>query len=835
MSTAKKKLHIIDGFNILFRAFYAVPSLTRSDDMPVGALYGFLSSITKIMELEEPEHLLVALDSPGPGVRHELYKEYKSHRGEAPQEFIVQAQHVGALMDTLGIKHTMMRSFEADDVIAAYTKHALKEQYKVVIVSSDKDLAQLVQEDVELLNPGTFVRSDVFGVKEKFGVAPSDMLEYLIMVGDSSDNIPGVRGVGPKTALKLLDCYEDIDGIYAHIDELKPAVKKAFEDFAPFRETSYELVRLRDDIPVQISLNDLLWAGISDKKVDEVVRTYEFFSLKGRLVFLQKHTEVSQEHSEEPLDLKNLAEFLRDIDLYGYVHCIKTDVGYLCSSGREKVFAMEHIPEELKSVFMRRDVRGVFWDVRECVDVVDPGHHDDAHVLSFLAYGVLNMEALWKHDAFRFVVQGKNKEHYVSSLCMHLSRVVDICMHTLHKQALISWYKEVEMPLLNVLGGMERYGMAISMDVLQKSERLCREALSKEEQSIFAYAGKTFNVASSQQLSVILYDELKILPQSRVRSTDAKVLEEFKHEPLVKSVMRWRMFHKLLTTYATPLQKKGAQGVIHTHFTSVETLSGRLSSFDPNVQNIPVRTQEGALIRSAFIARPGHKLIVCDYSQIELRLLAHYAGAGKLREAFFQGKDIHQATASLVFNVPEGRVTKEQRGQAKVVNFGLVYGMGAAALAQRLSLTRPEAQALLERCLGRYPEIDSYTKKMQEQAQQKGYVTTIFQRPCYLPLITSINMHEKNHALRQAINIPLQASNADIMKRLMVQLAPELKKFNNTHIVLQVHDEIVVEAPEPMALDVQKCVCALMERVVSLDVQLVVDTRIAAAWSDSAF
>lgn len=832
MNSPVKTLYIVDGFNILFRAFYAVPSLTRSDNMPVGALYGFVSSMTKLMELESPEYFMVALDSPGCGVRGEIYPDYKKNRGEAPEEFKAQASVIADVLDTLGMAYVSAPSFEADDIIAVYTRQAVEKGYNVVIVSSDKDLAQLVEERVVLLNPGTFVKMDTCGVQEKFGVPPSLMLEYLMLVGDSSDNVPGVRGVGPKTAAKLLNQYKSVDGIYNHIDDLKPAAKKAFEAFLSFRGTSYDLVRLRYDVDAHLSLEDLLWKGTTPENIEEIVRTYEFFSLKGRMVFLQKHNDVVIKHATQAFDSQTLEGFIQLVHLHGYIHFVKTDNGTVCASGGSATFVVQEIPVLLQEIMQREDVRCVFWGARNFVSRVRCGHHEDVQVLAFLAYGVTNIDDLWQHAALQFVVRDVPSQERPLALCVHLSRVADMCLHVLSQHSLISWYKEVELPLLNVLSSIEDHGMLLDLDVLSQAEKAFAMELSQEEEKIFALAGKTFNLASSQQLARVLYDELKVLPQGRTQSTDASVLEGVKDHPLVARVLRWRMFHKLLSTYVIPLQKKSQNGLIHTHFSSVETRSGRLASFNPNVQNIPIRTPEGALMRNAFVARPGKALVICDYSQIELRLLAHYAGKGKLQEAFQCGKDIHRSTASLVFGIPEESVTKGQRSQAKVINFGLVYGMGASALAQRLSLERTQGQELLERCLGQYPEIASYTKRMQDFAQQYGYVKTVFDRRCYVPLMSSINTREKNHALRQAINLPLQASNADIMKRLLVQITPVLERYDDTHLVLQVHDEIVIETPQTCAARVQKDVCALMESIVALDVALVVDARIAPSWAE---
>jgi len=828
-NAAPKNFYIVDGFNILFRAFYAVPSLTRSDQMPVGALYGFLSSMTKIVELETPPHLLVALDSPGGGVRHAAYPEYKQNRGAAPEDLLAQISHLPGLLDALGVPYALEEQYEADDVIAAYTKLALSQGLHVVIVSSDKDLTQLVDARVSLLNPGTFARMDVAGVYDKFGVQPHMMQEYLMLVGDTSDNVPGARGVGAKTAAKLLTQYGDIATIYDHVDELKPAMQKSFAQFKDFHDVSRNLIRLYDDIPCHKSVDDCRWAGCPQSAIDTVVKTYEFFSLKNRLVFLKSHEEPAPVCQVVPLDDKALRVLSEAVRLYGYLNILKTEEGTLCSSGDNIVYAMPSVSPELQRVIDDQVIRCVAWDVSDIFDHVCVGQYDDVHILTFLAYGVTSRSMVWSCAEILDII-GPCEAQDSAALCLALHKIMEQCLVVLSQRGMLTWYVNVELPMLNVLRHMERRGMRVCLKTLQSAATSLEDQMATLSEKILSEAGRSFNIASSQQLATVLYDDLQIIPKNRQRSTDATVLESFRDHAIVNDVLQWRQMHKLLTTYAVPLQEKAVDGIVHTNFLSVHTLSGRLSSSNPNLQNIPIRSDMGKNIRQAFIAREGMVLLICDYSQIELRLLAHYAGEGMLRQAFRAAKDIHCATAALIYDVPEDAVTSAQRSAAKTINFGLVYGMGVTALAQRLSIEKGEARVLLDACLGRYPEIAEYAMHMQQQAEQFGYVETIYGRRCYLPLISSINMAEKNHALRQAINVPLQASNADIMKRVMVQL-PRINKEFSAHLLLQVHDELVLEVPKEAA----KALCAkvrnCMEQAAQIDVDLVVDTHISAMWS----
>jgi len=826
-----KRIYIVDGFCLLFRAFYAIPSLTRSDGLNIGALYGFLSSMIKLIKEESPEHILIALDSPGPGVRHDLYPEYKQNRSEAPPEIIEQIERFTEMLDALNFPHVSCPRYEADDIIASYAKEATRKGYEAVIVSSDKDLAQLVGDGVYILHPSTMQKQDRSGVHEKFGVDPESIKEYLMLVGDSSDNVPGVRGVGPKTALKLLHKYQNIDGIYEHIHALTPSAQKAFENFKPFRSVAEKLIELRDDLEKTLPIEQTLWKGLTEKSADDVVRRYEFFSLKNK-IFSLIQKEEKEAVCQQVFSLnEHEQKFCEEVRLASRLACIPFGENYFFSTHNQKVYECTVIPECVEALIQQKEIQLVVWSVRSFVDEVSAARCDDLQVLLYLSFGIIALKDVHRVPEVMDIL-GSCEGDEISIACAVSACALDLydlCIQRLQKQKLIAWYKTVELPLLNALSSMEERGVKIDAKALKSLEKTLIHSMQADEADVFEHAGCQFNLGSSQQLATVLYDQKKLLNQSKSRSTDAGVLEAIADHPLVKSLLRWRHSRKLLTTYILPLQKKAINSVIHTHFTSTHTLSGRFSSFNPNMQNIPIRTEEGRLIREAFVAREGYQFLVCDYSQIELRLLAHFADNGLLMKSFEQGKDIHTATASVVFDVPESEVSKEQRRYAKTVNFGLIYGMGASSLATMLKVTKEKAKELLEACLGRFSEIQGYIAAMQSHAERAGYIETVVGRRCYLPGISSERSHEKAHAHRQAINIPLQASNADIMKIAMVRIQEALCDYD-AFLVLQVHDELILEVRKQDVDNVAEILRTVMEAVMHLRVSLPVNISVGDNW-----
>ncbi len=823
-SPSKGEVFLVDGFSLLFRAYYAIPHLTLENKMPVSALYGFLSSILKLVEEELASEICVALDSPGKGLRHDIFPDYKANRGDTPEDLLVQIQELPNVLRLLSIPTVRCDRYEADDIIAALACQIQKDGKKPVIVSADKDLMQLVQSDVAFYNISKNLRVGEQEVFEKFGVWPSQIKEYLMLVGDTSDNIPGVKGVGAKTAAALLQKFHNIAGIYDHFEELKPAQKRAFDAFRQFQEVSDYLVRLHNDAPVKLSEIDL-WSGSTPESVQEVVETYEFHSLRGRLQNLIRSKEsvsVSLQACEELVN--NEQALLEEVESSGYLVCVNDN---LWSSGEGGVYRGPVDSHIIRLLLQRKDIVKIFWG--PSVNLSLEGDVEVLEVLLFLAYGVLNPEHLWTLPSF---------QHVFSTVYEENSRWVQLCAHgvaiflkgmkQLFDAGLIGWYKTVELPLLPILHQLMQKGVCIDRELLEKTKNDLEQRLESLRDAIIQDAGREFNVGSSQQLAVVLYDEMNLVAERNTRSTDVRALEDLQGQhSIVDKILQWRHIHKLVTTYVAGLEKSVKDnGVVYTHFASTKTLTGRLNSYSPNLQNIPVKTEEGRQIRNCFVARPGKVLLAFDYSQIELRLLAHYAGDGPMQKAFLQNQDIHAATASLLYDVDVSAVSKEQRNTAKVVNFGVIYGMGVTALAQRLKVSKEEAGALLDTFGERYPDVIHYQKSMCAFAEKNGYVETIMGRRCYLPLMMSVNRQEKAHALRQAVNVPLQGSNADIMKKLMVQFASQHPDI----MLLQVHDELICEVDADCQKDFAKQTISMMERVTALSVPVIVNVASGVSW-----
>lgn len=822
-SAPNENIFLIDGFSLLFRSYYAIPQLTQKDVMPVSALYGFLTSLLKLVEEERAARLCVLLDSPGKGVRHTFYPDYKANRADAPEDLLVQIQELPKMLDLLDIPTVRQQGYEADDLIASFVKQAQKHGKKATIVSSDKDLMQLVQKDVSFYNVSKNTRMGQQDVFEKFGVWPEQMCEYLMLVGDASDNVPGVSGVGPKTAAKLLNEYGSVDNIYANYELLKPGQKKSFEAYKDFRETSYALIRLYDELAVSFD-DDFFWKGSSLNGVTKVVETYGFQSLKGRLGGLTSVQKVEAVPAQEVLCVdQNQDAFKESVELSGYV-CSVDGTHWSCGEG--PVYQGDSSHPSIQEMLMRVDVTKLFYNVPPGVQV--SGDCEYVEAVAYVAFGAVSASSLVKVKECSHVFEScVNPKDINIHLCGQMLCVYLQGMKRLFEQRLIGWYKNVELPLFSVLSAIMQRGVQLDTSKFEGLQNYLEEKLKLYESEIFKHAGCEFNVASSQQMAKVLYDDLGVL-KKKTRSTDASVLEEARDDhPIVDVILHWRRTHKLLSTYVRALPEKAENSVVHTHFSSVSTLSGRLNSFNPNLQNIPVRSEEGRKVRDCFVARHDHVFLAFDYSQIELRLLAHYAGEGPLREGFRSNRDVHVQTASLLYDVQASDVSADQRRLAKVINFGVIYGMGASSLAARLNVSRVDAENLLENFYQRYPDILEYQESMRKQAEQYGYVSTIFNRRCYLDMAMSTTRHEKAYAFRQAVNIPLQGSNADMMKKVMVSVKKEVPE---AHMVLQVHDELLFEIPKEKAALYAPEIKSLMESVVELKVPVVVNMKQGESW-----
>ncbi len=916
----QKHLVLIDGYHFFFRAFHAVRALNRSDGLPTNALYGFAQMLIRVVRDLQPTHCAVALDSKEPSFRHEMFPAYKANRPEPHEDLKAQFPYVQELIEGFDIPALKQPGVEADDIIATLATQ-YKGEYKVTIVSSDKDLYQLIDDaSVTLRDTMKQKTIDSAAVMEKFGVTPEQVGDLLALVGDSSDNIPGVPGVGPKTAATLLQQYGTMQEVFAHVEDItKPKLKQNLTEHVETAKVSRTLVELKRD--VELSVNDHSLSYAPDfTKAAAALEKLEFNSLASRLLANgTKPRAVHPAFQDVPPPATAPQEEQQVVDVKAEYQCLDTVEklkSFIAKCREAGVCAVDtettslH-PREAKLVgialayaagkagyvpLAHQTTEGLdFGDgsgiqqlsLKETQELLNPlladtavrkvGHnlkydwqilkaagfelanYDDTLLMSYVLDAGMHNHGLddlakryFEHEMIPFKeVCGTGKKqitidlapletvvNYAAEDADYTWRLHDLLskrLHTEEKQRQLNLYQQVELKLLPVMAQMEWTGIAVDQGVLNTLSQDFAERITALEKQVFELAGKEFNVNSPAQLGVVLFDELElsVKGKNKARSTNVQVLEELAEQghEIAAKVIEFRQLSKLRSTYTEALagQINSQTQRVHTSFNAAGAATGRLSSSDPNLQNIPIRTEDGRKIRQAFVAAPGHVLVSADYSQIELRLLAHFADVKPLQEAFKQNADIHSFTAAQVFNVPRDEVTSDQRRMAKVVNYGLLYGMGPLNLGRQLGLKRGEAQDLIDQYFERMPGVRQFMQAQQEFARQHGYVQTLLGRRVYLPDIHSKQPQFKAGAERAAINAPLQGSNADIIKLAMVELMPKLVG-TGTKLLLQVHDELICEVPEEQLSDMQKLIVDAMENVVQLSVPLKVDAGSAPDW-----
>ena len=869
------KLVLIDGNSIIYRAFFALPLLNNDKGVYTNAVYGFTTMLLKILEAEKPTHMLVAYDAGKTTFRHDRYKEYKGGRQKTPGELSEQFPLTKELLDAFQIPHYELALYEADDIIGTLAKEGRDQSWDIKVISGDQDLLQLVSETVTVdLTKKGISEVDSYTpdfMKEKMGLAPDQIIDLKALMGDSSDNIPGVPGVGIKTATKLLKEYETIDHVYEHLDEL--GGKKLKENLHTYKEDAFmskELVTIKCDSPIEISLSDLEYKGYDETKVYDLFKDLGFQSLLAR-------TGIEGDDSEEAL---------KEID-FTIVEDITTDM----FTGNEAIFvemlgenyhetpiegigivneeANFFIPIDLaaksavfkqwaengsshKSVYdakatlvslLNYDIhmKGITFDLLLASYLLNPSDSNQdipaiGHRLG--ETNVLQDEAVYGKGAKIKVPEQAELANHIVRKTRIIFALRDEMMNHLEENEQFDLYKELEMPLALILGEMEHRGVKINTDRLKEMGTELESRLTEIEKDVYELAGEEFNLNSPKQLGPILFEKLELPVIKRTKtgySTAADVLEklEGKHD-IIPKITIYRQLRKLLSTYVDGLLKVVDQDTkkIHTRFNQALTQTGRLSSIEPNLQNIPIRMEEGRKIRQAFIpAKEDWVIFAADYSQIELRVLAHIANDEKLIEAFQQDRDIHTQTAQDVFHVEAADVTDDMRSQAKAVNFGIVYGMSDYGLSQNLGIPRKEAQGFIDRYFESYPGVQTYMEEVVQEAKHKGYVTTIMNRRRYVPEITSRNFNIRSFAERTAMNTPVQGSAADIIKKAMIDLHTKIMDEKlQARIILQVHDELIIEAPQEEVEKLIKIVPAMMEKTVELVVPLKVDYSYGNSW-----
>ena len=890
-----KSLVLIDGSSYLYRAFYALPGLTAPSGQPTGAIYGVLMMLHKLIKDERPNLLGIVFDAPGKTFRHELFPEYKANRARTPEDLIIQIEPLLAAIENLGLPLIRVNGVEADDVIGTLAKEAEQRGMNTLIATSDKDFTQLVSDKITLLDTMKNRLTDRSGVIEKFGLPPEQIIDFLTLSGDASDNIPGVPTVGPKTAVKWLQQYSSLAGVIEHAEEISGKVGEALRKSIPRLnlyqqlatiDCSLELDCTVDDLVIRESKDDELFAQFKNLGLHALIKQ---FSIEEPITKIRRDTVyqgiLTNKEFEALLDRLSRAEIAAidtETTSLNYMQAEIVGISVAIVSNEAYYIPLMHeydgVPNQLDREYVLQKLKPWLED-KEAKKI---GHNlkYDSHIFanhgielngtdfdSMLESYVLNSTAT-RHNlnavAKRYLnldttsyedVAGKGAKQIgfnqvnLEDAIHYAAEDADVSFQlhqTLHPKlmeinSLAKLYTDIEAPLLKVLQTIERNGVLIDESMLQKQSDQFAITLKELESKAHSLAGAEFNLNSPKQLQEILYDKLSLpilkkTPKGQP-STAESVLQRLAEDfPIVQTILNYRTTAKLKTTYTDklPLMINQDTGRVHTSYHQAVTATGRLSSSDPNLQNIPIRTAEGRRIRQAFIAPKGFQILAADYSQIELRIMAHNSQDPGLLDAFQAGLDIHQATAAEIFAVDLQSVSAEQRRSAKAINFGLIYGMSAFGLTRQLGITRGDAQEYIELYFARYPKVKEYMDAIRNQARESGFVETVFGRRLYLPDIDSRNYQRRQYAERSAINAPMQGTAADIIKKAMIDLQQRLVAESiNAKIIMQVHDELVLEVEDSSVGAVSELVTEAMGKAADLDVALKVDLGVGENWDQA--
>ena len=825
------RVYLIDGFSLLYRAFYALPqSISTSSGLPTNALYGFTSMILKLLESEEEVGLGVVWDAGQPAFRMEIFPEYKAQRSAMPDELKIQLDHLDEILDAMNIPAVRAEGFEADDALATMSRQ-VPDDVELFIVTGDQDAMQLVDANVKVLRTTRGVsETKTYGydeVVEEYGVKPEQIPDYKALTGDPSDNIPGVRGIGPKSASNLLQRFGTVAGIYENLDDVSAkGTRNKLEEGKESAFMSLELARMRFDAPVRLDPESLRFEGVSPE-IRDVAQRYEFRSLGSRLdalpvaggESLPPLEKLEVRVSEDPVDLSFEPVAAAPVGEGGR-WCVAVDDG--------DVRLVDGVPDVPLKVHDAKTlgVRQAAFDTYLAAYLVKPG------------LGSYDLEALASERGLAEVEVGHD-DHDVEAAARRAAVIFALAPRLeseLEEMGLARLYYDVELPLADVLGEMEDFGMPVDRGALESIGEDLVERISDMEARIFSEVGHEFNIGSPKQLGEVLFEEMGIPPIRKTKtgySTDAKVLDQLRIQghAIAELVVEYREYAKLKGTYIDGLRDLiTPDGRIHTTLRQAATATGRISSDKPNLQNIPIRTETGARIRDAFTASPGRKLVVADYSQIELRILAHMTGEPALVESFEKGEDIHTRTASEVFDTRMESVTPELRRRAKMVNFGILYGISGFGLATRLGNVHPaEAERYIKRYFERYPKVTEFMEETLEEAEELGYTTTLFGRRRYVPELRNPNKNVRKLGERLAFNARVQGTAADIIKVAMVDLQPRLASLG-ADMIMQVHDELVFDVDKGWEEQIADLAVERMVAAYALHPPLEVEAKAGERW-----
>ncbi len=863
-----KKIYLVDVSSMFFRAYYAIRPLNAPSGIPVNAIYGFLSMITKLFKDEKPDYMIFAYDRKEPSFRKELYPEYKAHRTAMPDDLAVQIPYIKKLADFLGVPALEISPYEADDIIGTLVKLGLKHHHEVVIVSGDKDFGQLIQKNVVLYDTMKDVKYDEVGVYEKWGVRPDQFIDYLALVGDASDNIPGVAGIGPKGAQKLLEQFKTLEDIYEDLGKVtSKGVREKLESSRENALLSKKLVTIAMDVPVSENFEDYHLRPLQTDNLRALLQELNFKSFEKSLLGDEASHGTLHDNIVPKPGVKTMAvnpledikisslpsEVMTKVDAYLHIKEVSLSVvdllrvlqdndklwGFSDERGvfigrDQELWAIEGNYAELGAATDKKHIRWLGFDLKNFF------HKIEAHTpvvtwdSSLAAYVVRAGDSTDFENIYKKFV-GIGLPEFASPAQIYKAHIE--LQHILQDRLSLfsgeNILNELELPLLPILLNMEYKGIRIDTELLKIQSVELTEELVLLEKEIHHLAGESFNVASPKQLGVILFEKLGLAVGKKTKtgySTGEDVLEKLNH-PIAAKVLQWRELAKLKSTYvdALPEMIDAKDGRIHTSFNQALTSTGRLSSTQPNLQNIPIRTERGQRVRQAFIADKGKKLLSMDYSQIELRILAHISEDPGLLRAFRDDLDIHAATAAEIFNVDVKHVTSEQRRSAKAVNFGIAYGQGAFGLAASLGIPNKDAQDIIGRYFDKFGGVREYIENTIKTAHENGYVETLFGRRRYIEELSAKNHMLKKFGERAAINAPIQGTASDLVKKAMIEIVQKVR----VDLVLQVHDELIFEGSrEELSAHIPQ-LARIMESAMKLKVPLKVNYAIGNNWDEA--
>lgn len=877
-------LIIIDGNSIINRAFYALPNMSNEAGLNTNAIFGFTRMMFKIIEEYKPTHMSVAFDKKAPTFRHREYADYKAGRKKMPDELAEQLQPLKDLLDKFNINRLELEGYEADDIIGTISKLGEENDFKVYIVTGDKDAIQLASHKTTTLITKKGVADveeyDYDSVLERYEMTPTQFIDLKGLMGDKSDNIPGVPGVGEKTGIKLLKQYSSIENLIEHTDELKGSIKKKIEENKDLAIMSKRLATIIRDVPIDVKLDDLKYGDYNKDEVLDKFKEFGFTSLISKLLDLDGgESTVKQEIDINIEHLDNVEEFAKKaeennkviIDVIGREGNIldkRILYVFLSLDGENIYYVNEDELDKISNILSNFEIKKHGYDLKKDYILLKPygielnsmdfditiaeylidSKSSTSYECSAIAMKYLTRQIKSKEDLLGKGAKAKKFEQigfkelstYVGDILNTVAYVYPKMEERLKETEMDGLFYHVEMPLVEVLGSMEYIGMKVDKDQLNELKDKFTKIISELESEIYEMAGESFNINSPKQLGVILFEKLGLPVIKKTKtgySTNAEVLEKLrdKHE-IIDKITEYRQIVKLNSTYVEGLLNiiNPKTGRIHSSFNQTITTTGRISSTEPNMQNIPVKTEMGRDIRKVFVAAEGCKLVDADYSQVELRVLAHMSGDENMIDAFKHGEDIHAKTASQIFDVDINDVTSKQRIEAKAINFGIIYGKTDFGLSQDLNIPVAKAKAYIESYFYKYPKIKEFMDDAVEKATQTGYATTILNRRRYIPEINASNFIVRNQGKRFAMNAPIQGSAADIIKVAMVNVYNKLKENNmKSKLILQVHDELIVEATEDELELAEKIVKEEMENAQVMDVHLDVDLNTGNSWYET--